>query len=98
MRVGFLFGGEVNPVRAPADEARVFIQGVGQDLWCAAFGSDDANFHVGIEEIFRASGGLESNLFSVGRPFWVGVRPWSADDLFHRAVAHGNNVQVSALG
>src|SRR5258708_21718103 len=92
----FLPGGKINPTRSPADEAGIFVKSFRQNLGGTAFrGDDDGELHIGVEEIFRARNGLEGNLFSVGRPLRVGVRPGRADNLFYSAIAYRHHVYVS---
>ena len=75
MRIGFLFGGEINSVRSPADKSGIFIERFRQNLRRAAFRGHHGDLCIRVVKEFRACRRLECNLFSIRRPFRIRVRP-----------------------
>ena len=66
VRVGLLLGGEINPIRSPADEPRIFIEAFRQNLRRPSFRGYHGDLRVRVVVIFRSRRCIERNLFSIG--------------------------------
>ena len=94
MRRRFLQRAEVDSVRPPRDQFRVFVEAVGQNLRRAAFRRDHGDLSIQVVKVFRAVGRLIGDLFAVRRPHRIRVRPRSGDDLLRFAIGKRHHIDV----